>query len=179
MARKLYTSRLVDVSFDGALCQHSGVCVRGMPEVFDVDSRPWINPAAAWTPEAAELLVEVVKRCPSGALQIERPEQKPRVEADEIEVANNSEASRYEVRVGSQLAGFAAYALSDGLITFTHTEIDPAFEGRGAGSALVRSALDEVRAGGDRSVLAICPFVKGWIQRHPDYFDLLYGAAQA
>ena len=174
MTRKLYTGRLVDVSFDGALCIHSGNCVRGIPEVFDTAKRPWIQPDGAWTPEAADLLIEVVGRCPSGALRIERPEQQPRVEDEAVAVTDNPEAGRYEVRLDGQLAGFAEYALSDGLITFTHTEIDPAFEGRGAGSALVRAALDDVRAKGERKVLPLCPFVKGWIARHPDYDDLLY-----
>lgn len=174
MTRKLYTSRQVDVSFDGEVCTHAGECVRGMPEVFDVSARPWINPEAAWTPEAADLLIEVVGRCPSGALQIERPEQKPPVTASETEVSHNVEKHRYEVRLSGELAGFVDYQLSDGLITFTHTEIDPVFEGRGAGSVLVRWALDDVRTTGERKVLPLCPFVKGWILRHPDYKDLLY-----
>lgn len=58
------------------------------------------------------------------------------------------------------------------LITFTHTEIDPAFEGQGLGSKLVRFALDDVREHGDRKVLPLCPFVLGWMAKHPDYQDL-------
>lgn len=71
MARKEYTGPLVDVTFDGALCAHAGECVRGMPAVFDTAQRPWINPTAADTPESADLLREVVARCPSGALEIQ------------------------------------------------------------------------------------------------------------
>ena len=70
MARKIYTGPLVDVSFDGALCQHSGVCVRGMPTVFDTSVKPWINPEHAGADELATQLREVVGRCPSGALEI-------------------------------------------------------------------------------------------------------------
>ena len=55
-------------------------------------------------------------------------------------------------------------------------EVDDAFEGQGVGSALVQQALDHVRAGGSRKVLPLCPFVKGWISRHRDYVDLVYGA---
>ena len=72
MARKTFTGPLLDVSFDGAVCQHSGECVRGMPVVFDTSARPWINPGTATTPERADLLREVVGRCPSGALHIEQ-----------------------------------------------------------------------------------------------------------
>ncbi|WOQ15768.1 (4Fe-4S)-binding protein [Raineyella sp. W15-4] len=72
MTRKLYTGRLVDVSFDGEICQHAAECVRGMPEVFNTRARPWINLEPAATPEGAAQLIAVVGRCPSGALKIER-----------------------------------------------------------------------------------------------------------
>ena len=70
MTRKNYTGPLVDVSFDGAVCQHAAECVRGMPTVFDTAARPWINPGTATTRQAADQLREVVARCPSGALEI-------------------------------------------------------------------------------------------------------------
>ena len=57
-------------------------------------------------------------------------------------------------------------------VIFTHTEIDPAFEGRGLGGQLARAALDDVRARGEH-VFARCEFIKGWIEKHPDYQDLL------
>ena len=59
---------------------------------------------------------------------------------------------------------------------FTHTEVEDRFEGQGVGSALARFALDDVRAAGTRKVLPLCPFIKGWIEKHPDYADLVYGA---
>lgn len=98
--------------------------------------------------------------------------------ADETVVSNNVERSRYEIALDDQVVGFAEYFLSNGLITFTHTEIDPAFEGRGLASTLVRGALDDVRAAGERKVLPICPYVTGWLQRHADYLDLAYNAAK-
>jgi predicted GNAT family acetyltransferase len=91
----------------------------------------------------------------------------------EVSVRDNGAESRFEAYVDGQLAGFSAYELSDGLITFTHTEVDDAFEGRGVGSSLVRQALDQVRADGGLRVRALCPFVREWIQHHPDYQDLL------
>lgn len=71
MARKTYTGPLVNVTFDGALCEHAAECVRGMPEVFDTSARPWINPGVATTQAQADQVREVVGRCPSGALLIE------------------------------------------------------------------------------------------------------------
>lgn len=92
----------------------------------------------------------------------------------EVTVTRNESEGRYEARVDGELAGFAEYQLATNLIVFTHTETRPAFEGKGVGSALAKTALDEVRAEGDREVLAICPFISGWMHRHPDYLDLLY-----
>lgn len=92
----------------------------------------------------------------------------------EVTVTRNESEGRYEARVAGELAGFAEYQLATNLIVFTHTETRPAFEGKGVGSALAKTALDEVRAEGDREVLAICPFINGWMHRHPDYLDMLY-----
>ncbi|PDP84337.1 GNAT family N-acetyltransferase [Glycomyces fuscus] len=91
------------------------------------------------------------------------------------DVVDVRDQKRYEIRVEGEVAGFADYILTDDLITFTHTEIDPAYEGRGLGGTLVREALDDVRPR-NLAVLPLCPFVKGWIQRHPDYTDLVYRA---
>jgi uncharacterized protein len=90
-----------------------------------------------------------------------------------MEVTDAAERRRYEARIDGELAGFAAYRASDGLVTFVHTEVMPEFEGRGVASALVRAALDDVRAHG-RRVRAVCPFVAGYVERHADeYRDLL------
>ena len=70
MTRKTYFGPLVDVSFDGAVCQHAAECVRGMPAVFDTARRPWIDPGQASDSGLAEHLRDVVGRCPSGALEI-------------------------------------------------------------------------------------------------------------
>jgi uncharacterized protein len=91
----------------------------------------------------------------------------------DVSVRDNAEQNRFEAYVDGRLVGFSVYALSDGVITFTHTEVDDAFEGRGVGSTLVRASLDQVRSGGSLRVRALCPFVRAWIQEHPDYQDLL------
>ena len=70
------------------------------------------------------------------------------------------------------MAGAAFYELDDDVITFTHTEVDPEFEGQGVGSALARYALDQAREAGLR-VRPLCPFIARWIRRHPDYADLV------
>ena len=89
-----------------------------------------------------------------------------------IQVRDVPENSRWEASEDGELAGAAVYRLRPGRIVFTHTVVDPAFEGRGVGSALVRTALDDARAQGLR-VTPLCPFVRRWIDGHPDYADLV------
>jgi predicted GNAT family acetyltransferase len=92
----------------------------------------------------------------------------------DVETTNHPEASRYEAHIDGELAGFAEYQLTDKLVVLTHTEVEDRFEGRGVGSALARFALDDIRAQGTRQVLPLCPFIKSWIGKHPDYGDLVY-----
>jgi uncharacterized protein len=90
-----------------------------------------------------------------------------------VDVVDVPDRERYEIHREGQTLGFSAYQKANGLIVFTHTEVDPGLEGQGIGSALVRAALDDVRRQGV-PVLPICPFVAQWIARHPDYHDLDY-----
>ena len=87
------------------------------------------------------------------------------------EVRNNGEAKRYELDVDGQLA-IAEYRLRPGRISFTHTEVPEALSGRGIGKRLVKAALDDARAQGLK-VVPICPFVKHYIETHPEERDLL------
>ncbi|MDP9407389.1 MAG: N-acetyltransferase [Actinomycetota bacterium] len=90
----------------------------------------------------------------------------------DISVEDNGAAARYEARAGDELAGSAEYRLSDGTVTFTHTVVDDAFEGQGVGSALARRALDDARERG-LGVVPQCSFIRDWIDKHPDYQDLV------
>ncbi len=93
-------------------------------------------------------------------------------QAPQLTVRDRPDASRFEaVDETGAVAGFAAYRRHADRVVFTHTEVDDAFEGNGVGSTLVRAALDAVRAEGLR-VVPQCPFVRAWIERHPDYADL-------
>ncbi|WP_432545814.1 GNAT family N-acetyltransferase [Kineococcus sp. SYSU DK004] len=92
-----------------------------------------------------------------------------------VDVTHDPAAKRYEAYDDGTRVGFAAYALAGDLIVFTHTEVDPAYEGRGVGGSLARAGLDDARARG-LEVMPLCPFIKGWIQRHPEYADLQFNA---
>ncbi|MEY9968525.1 putative GNAT family acetyltransferase [Streptacidiphilus sp. MAP12-16] len=87
-------------------------------------------------------------------------------------VADNPDRSRFEITDDGTLAGFAEYNRYETEIAFIHTEIDPAFEGRGLGGQLARAALDAARDQG-LTVLPYCPFIRSWMTKHPDYADLV------
>jgi predicted GNAT family acetyltransferase len=94
-----------------------------------------------------------------------------------IVVRDNPEAGRYEGWSDGILAGFAEYRVVGGRIIFTHTVVDEAFEGQGVGSAIAEWALDDVRERGQLRVVPRCPFIRGWIDRHPTYADLVDGGS--
>ena len=193
MAEELFQGRLVDVAFDEEACQGAGECLRGMPEVFDSAKDPWIDPDGADTLQACVRLGEVVARCPGKALRVVehvaagggacrvqpgavlRPDA-ARIPVAAVTVADNPAMRRYEARVDGDLAGYTEYHLSGDLIVFPHTEVDPDFGGRGVGTALAKGALDDVRANRPGfAVVPECDFIKTYIERHPDYADLLIG----
>jgi uncharacterized Fe-S cluster protein YjdI len=75
MTKRLQTYETDDVvvTFDPNLCRHTGICVRGLPAVFDVGRRRWVRPESA---TADEVLAQVA-RCPSGALKAWRKGEGP------------------------------------------------------------------------------------------------------
>ncbi len=100
---------------------------------------------------------------------------------DDITVVDNPERQRFEARspdgtvVGHIVYRPARYAAEDASpqdLELIHTEVDPAEEGHGIGSQLVREALDQLRASG-RGVMPLCAFVSAFIREHPDYQDLV------
>lgn len=65
---QVYEGDGILVTFDPNICIHSGVCIRGLPAVFDVSEKRWIRPEQG-TPDA---VAATVGQCPSGALQVVR-----------------------------------------------------------------------------------------------------------
>jgi predicted GNAT family acetyltransferase len=89
-----------------------------------------------------------------------------------IEVRNAPERSRYEIRVDGTSAGFTHYHPYEGSLIFDHTVIKENFAGQGLASKLVRATLDDVRAQQLR-IVPLCEYVAGWLEKHPDYDDLV------
>lgn len=88
-------------------------------------------------------------------------------------VVHDEAGSRFTLMRGDREIGFTEYVTrEDGGIVFTHTEVDEELQERGLGSALVRGALDELRASTTVRIGATCPFVRRFLAEHPEYADL-------
>lgn len=86
------------------------------------------------------------------------------------------DAQRYEARLVDQLAGFLDYVVKRDRIALVHTEVPPAYAGQGIAGQLARFALDDARRRG-LVVIPSCPYVKAFLERHPEYLDIVVGAA--
>ena len=89
----------------------------------------------------------------------------------DYQIRDNPERHRFELDLGDSTA-IAEYSLPQGKIMFTHTEVPPAHEGKGIGSALIRAGLDAAR---ERrlQVIPICPFFAAYMKKHAEVQDLL------
>lgn len=95
-----------------------------------------------------------------------------------LRFSDNAAAHRCEAHAGDALAGYVEYShLANGVL-LSHTEVLPAFEGRGVGSALARHVLEQARAEG-QSVVPACQFIAGYIRKHPEYADLVQPQVRA
>lgn len=89
-----------------------------------------------------------------------------------VEVTDVPEEERFEALIDGALAGFVTYHRRPGQLSLVHTEVDPAFEGRGVGGALIGAAVAQARAEGV-ALLPFCPFARDWLARHPEHLDLV------
>ncbi len=91
-----------------------------------------------------------------------------------IDLRDDAASQRYEARLDGELAGWIEYELADGRLVLVHTEVPPAFSGRGIAARLAAFALDDIRAR-DLRVVPRCPYVAAYIRAHPAYRDLVVG----
>ena len=88
-------------------------------------------------------------------------------------VTDVADKERFEARDDDgTLAGVLTYQVTGPIVAYTHTRVEPAFEGQGAGAALARAAMDDAKAK-NRTVVPICPFLSGWLDEHPEYEKLV------
>jgi len=87
-------------------------------------------------------------------------------------VQDNPDQHRFELLIGAEVAGFAAYRVRDGVTVITHSEIHPRFRGKGLGADLARQTLDLLKAHRAR-VITVCPFFAKYVAEHHEYDDIL------
>jgi len=156
-----------------------GQILRGTREIFAHlrGREPWRFAAAhrrrfadhrdARESDAAGKLLEYFR----DARDVESREPHPAPAGDAV-VVNVPEAHRFELRLDGERIGELAYRQRNDRIAFTHTNVDPAYEGRGFGSRLAEAALDDARRQG-LAVVPLCPFIAWYIEQHPDYADVV------
>lgn len=92
---------------------------------------------------------------------------------DNTSITDRPDQSRFELRRGDEVAALIDYRLSGKHMNLVHTEVVPAHEGKGLGSQIVKFALDQARER-KLEVVPSCSFVRAFVQRHPEYQDLLH-----
>ncbi|MGH3284684.1 MAG: GNAT family N-acetyltransferase [Streptosporangiaceae bacterium] len=86
--------------------------------------------------------------------------------SDSADVIDNTDASRFELRAGGRLAELIYHLRADRLV-LVHTEVPAEMEGHGIGGRLVSAAVDRAAREG-LTLVPLCPFARGWLERHPD-----------
>lgn len=95
----------------------------------------------------------------------------------DVEVVNNEAGHRFEAKLEGGVA-FAEYRLVDHGLILPHTVVPEAFEGRGVASALAKTALGYARDR-DLKVIPTCPFISAYIQKHPEWRDIVHDTYRA
>lgn len=93
------------------------------------------------------------------------------IDKTNLEVQHNPERKRFEIEVDGHL-GIAEYMLAGERIVFTHTEVHPALEGQGIASMLAKAGLEYAQTH-HLKVMPLCPYIAGYMKRHPEYHSLL------
>ncbi len=93
-------------------------------------------------------------------------------ERPDIELVDDPTTGRFDAVLAGETAGSAFYRVVDGRVVVTHTEVGDEFEGRGIASAIAEAVLTKVRDDGQR-IVPLCPFFAGYIERHPEFEDLV------
>lgn len=154
-----YRGEEIDIFFNRELCTHSGNCIRGNHEVFDVGRKPWIMADYA---SAAEDMA-VVDTCPSGALKY--------IHKEKFQVEKTD--SSFVIFHDGEKAGEITWSnAGEHLLLIDHTFVDSKYRGHGLASKLVFKVVEMARSE-QKKILPLCPFAKKEFDQHEDYKDVL------
>ncbi len=159
-----YNNGEISILWQPSICQHSGVCVRMLPQVYKPKERPWIKIENASTEE----LKEQIAACPSGALSI-------REEAPiSIEQVDNGKQGTYTLMSGDTKIGLLDYVWSgEDMFIISHTEVIGRHEGKRYGTSLVLAAVAYAREHA-KKIMPLCPFAKSKFDSDHSLHDVLF-----
>ena len=158
MIKKEYSNGTINIIWQPAKCEHAGVCVRSLPDVYKPKEKPWINADGA----DSLALVNQINACPSGALSYRMPAEN---------IKEDSEQKKYFVSIGDKEAKIE-YIKSSDKIYLTHTEVADTLTGKGIGSKLIKGVLQKIKEE-NLTLIPLCPFVAMYIKNHPEWKELV------
>jgi len=88
-------------------------------------------------------------------------------------VVNDPEHHRYVLERDGEVIGTSVYETGPGVIRIIHTEVDESLQEHGLGSKLAQGVLDDIRDHTDLQLVPICPFIRGYLAKHPEYRALM------
>ena len=91
---------------------------------------------------------------------------------DAPEIVHAAARHRFEIHLGKEVIGRSYYRAEAGRRVFTHTEVEPDYQGHGLATQLIEFALNDTREAGLR-VVAQCPTVAAYVAKHPEYDDII------
>ena len=94
------------------------------------------------------------------------------------QVVHDSDNHRFEIFLDSSRVGLMDYVINDDEIHLVHTEVNLEHQGKNLAAILVRESLQEIRDGGDKTVVPVCSYVVRYMEKHPETHDLLKGSIE-
>ena len=94
------------------------------------------------------------------------------------QVVHDSDNDRFEIFLDSSRVGLMDYVINDDEIHLVHTEVNLEHQGKNLAAILVRESLQEIRDGGDKTVVPVCSYVVRYMEKHPETHDLLKGSIE-
>ena len=88
------------------------------------------------------------------------------------EIVHSAERNRFELRLAGEVIGRCYYRAEPQRRVFTHTEVEPDYQGQGLSSRLIAVALNDTREAGLR-IVAQCPAIAAYVAKHPEFDDIV------
>lgn len=164
---KEYSNGEITILWQPEKCQHSGICVKMLPKVYNPKNRPWIQIENA----SSEELINQVAHCPSGALSIIK--NKKQNSNIMIKREDDGRKGRFIIYDDNEFAGEMTFTWAGkSKFIIDHTGVEEKFEGKGFGKKLVMSGVEYARENNVK-IIPLCPYAKSCFNRDESIRDVL------